>query len=305
MDLERVQEFVAIAQCRSIKKAAETLQIVPATLNTRFHAFESSLGITLFTKEHNRLALTAEGSCFYKDALKILEEYQQLKQDLSYFETSVFHSLRIAITGHGLPFHLSPFLDTLNAKNPQIQIELLDDSAYSIGDGLLSGQVDLYFAPAMNQPSPEGIARYAFAPSQQYVILPSRHRFSTRESISLKELDGERFVLYPKTKETCIRDFQLANLDASNIRYTVYDTPSSVIFHQLFVPIGKGLILSPAPMTDTLPNTVCILLADVPHPASSSLFYRKDNNKPYIMQFVEYFKKFIAEAQNHENRKTL
>lgn len=297
MDLERVQEFVAIAQRQSIKKAAEALQIVPATLTTRFHSFESSLGIKLFLKEQNKLVLTAEGSRFYTDAIKILKEYQQLKQDISNLENSAFHSLCIAVTGNGLPFHLGPFLDALNAENPRIQIRLLDDTHCSIIDGLLSGQIDFYFAPAMNQFAPKGICRYTFAPSQQYVILPSRHKFSTRESISLKELDGECFVLYPKTQETCIRDFQLANLEASEIRYTVYDNQSSTIFNQLFVPIGKGLILSPVPLINAPPNTVCILLTDIPFPASSSLFYRRDCGKPYIMQFVEYFKQFISEAQ--------
>ncbi|TGY95220.1 LysR family transcriptional regulator [Petralouisia muris] len=306
MDLDRVAEFVAIAQHQSIKKAAEALQIVPATLNTRFRAFESSLGIRLFLKEQNKLTLTAEGSCFYADALKILKEYRQLQQELSNLKkSSASQGLCIAITGNGLPFHLGPFLDILNAKNPQIQIRLLDDACYSIADGLLSNQIDLYFASAMNQFTLEGITKYTFAPSQQYVMLPARHKFSTRESISLKELDGECFILYPETRETCIRDFQLANLQAANIHYTVYDSQSSVIFNQLFVPVGKGLFLSPVPLIDALPNTACILLTDIPYPASSSLFYCRDCSKPHVMQFVEEFKQFIREAQRHENRKAL
>lgn len=204
-----------------------------------------------------------------------------------------------------MPFHLGPYLDMLNAKNPRLQLEILDDTHYSIVDGLSSGQIDLYFAATMSQFCPEGIVKYALAPSQQYVLMPSSHRLASKESVSLKELDRECFILYPQTKETCIRDFQLANLEASGIRYTVYDSHSSSVFNHLFVPIGKGMYISPVPILDEPPNSVCLPLTDMPYPAFSALFYSKNSSKPEVSQFVKYFKQFIKEAPYHENRKAL
>lgn len=305
MDLDRLQEFVLIAQNQSIKKAAEILQVSPATLSARLNTFESSLGTVLFERSRKTLTLTPRGLRFYTDACKITEEYLQLKQELANPDNYSFHSLRIAMTEGKMPFYLGPFLDILNAKNPQLKLQLLDDTHCSIADGLHSGQVDLYFAPVMNRLGIEGVTRYVFAPSGQYVLLPVSHRLASRESISLKELDQECFILYPQTKETCIRDFQLTNLEASGIRYTVYDSLSSPAFNHLLVPIGKGIFLSPVPVLNEPPRTVCLPLTDVPHPAASAMFYLKNCSKPEVAQFVTYFKRFIKETPYYENRKAL
>lgn len=295
MDLERLQEFVVIARYQSIKKAAEALCIAPATLNARLHAFEASLDTSLFTRTRGRLALTVRGSRLYADACRITGDYQQLKQEISRPDACSFQSLRIAIAEAMMPFYLGPFLDMLNAKNPHLHLDLLDDTSCSITDGLHSGQVDLYFAPVMNQFSAEGITKYSFAPSQQYIILPSTHRLASKESISLSELDRECFILYPQTRESCVRDFQLANLNASGIRYTVYDSHSSPVFNHLFVPIGKGLLLSPVPVTKEPPNSVCLPLTDVPYPSAFAMFYLKNCSNPEVARFTDYFKRFIKE----------
>ena len=305
MDLDRLQEFVSIAQNRSIKKTAEEMNLSPATLYARLNTFETSLGIVLFERKRNALTLTAQGSRFYTDACKIVNEYQQLKKELSAPEHYSFRSLRIAISEGQMPLYLGPFLDMLNAMNPHLQLQLLDDTHYSIADSLHSGQADLYFAPAMSQFGIDGITKYTYSSFGQYALLPADHRLASRESISLWELDKECFILYPKTKETCIRDFQLTNLNASGIHYTVYDSSSSPTFNHMFVTIGKGIFLSPIPILNEPPKSVCVSLTDVPYPCASSMFYLKNCTKPEVARFVAYFKRFIKEASHHENRKAL
>ncbi len=64
MDLERLNEFIVIAEKKSIKKAAGELLLSPAALSARLCAFERSLGITLFNRSVSPLALTSDGSRF-------------------------------------------------------------------------------------------------------------------------------------------------------------------------------------------------------------------------------------------------
>lgn len=305
MDIDRLQEFVIIAQKQSIKKAAEMLHTAPTTLKSRLNTLEASLGTSLFLKSSGQLILTPEGSRFYKDASDIVSEYQNLTKSLLAPEKYFFHHLRIAMVEGSIPIHLGPFLDILNRKNPQIHLELLDDTKYSIMEGLNQEKVDLYFAPAMNSFLPEGITKYALFPSQQYILLPTNHRLASRHSISLRDLDGESFILYPETAETCIRDFQIRNLESSGIRYSICETRSSAIFNRLFVTIGKGLLISPIPIMEDPPKSVCLPLTDVLHPASISLFYRKTSHNPETLPFVDAFKQFIRENQHYENGKAI
>nr|WP_302592474.1 LysR family transcriptional regulator [uncultured Marvinbryantia sp.] len=306
MDLERLYEFIAIAQNQSIKKAAGELNLSAATLSARFCSFEKSLGITLFERRHSSLILTRDGSRFYTDALEIISRYSSLKQELQQTDRQTFSRLRIAVAGTGLPFYLGPFLDLVNARNPQLQLDLLDDNTCSIAEGLSCGQVDLYFAPIMNrQPVPKGIIRKFIAPSQQYVLLPASHRLASHGTVSIRELNGERFILYPETCESCIRDFQLENLRASSIEYTTCICNSSSIFYMLLVPIGKGLIISPMPLMNAPPNTVCLPLTDISYTASSALFYSRGCQNPEAESFVSSFLQFTKEASHHEHRKAL
>nr|WP_296831006.1 LysR family transcriptional regulator [uncultured Marvinbryantia sp.] len=82
MDLERLNEFIVIAEKKSIKKAAGELLLSPAALSARLCAFERSLGITLFNRSVSPLALTSDGSRFYEDAREIIRRFNALKQEL-------------------------------------------------------------------------------------------------------------------------------------------------------------------------------------------------------------------------------
>lgn len=321
MDFNRLQEFVMIANHGSFTKAAKELGISSATLGARFRTFEQSLGVALF--EHRRsvsgqsasnisnnqnsgeLSLTKAGALFYKDAVKIVREFQTLKEELAYANEKTFSSLRIAISGSGLPFFLGPFLDIINAKYPQSQLDLIDDTSYSITEGLLSGQVDFYFASVLNQFKPAGIARFLISHTQPHILLPSSHRLASNMAVSMKNLNNERFILYPEMKEHCIRDFQLANLQAAEIHYSLYEHNTSASFYELLVPIQKGIILSPTPFLNIPPNSVSVPVNDIKYEAPSSLFYNPNNAKPEIKLFISAFTNFIKEETRHEHTKAL
>lgn len=94
----------------------------------------------------------------------------------------------------GLPLYLGPFLDELNLKYPDISLELLDDSRYSIEEGLRSGEVDIYFASVMRDFEIPGLTKTTVTASSQYLLLPRFHRLANRTTVSLRELDGECFI---------------------------------------------------------------------------------------------------------------
>jgi DNA-binding transcriptional LysR family regulator len=305
MDLNRLHEFVVITRKKSIKDAAGELNVSPSTLGIRLHNFEQSLGITLFQKDHLPLELTKEGEFFYKDTAHIVKEYLDLKKELAAFDRTAFSSLRIVNQGSGLPFFLGPFLDIINSKYPYMQLDILDDTQYSIKDGLLSGEIDFYFANALINLQQAGIQKFLISHPVPHVLLPSGHRLASKPSVSFSELDGERFILYPPTKESCVRDFQLKNLAASGIRYSIYEHSSSSAFYELLVPIQKGIILSPTPFLKEPPNTIALPVQDIIHPSASYLFYCDNNQKPEIKMFVSTFNNFIKEEIRHDHTKPL
>lgn len=305
MNLERLSEFLAVAKHGSIKKAALELGISNATLSARLIRFEEHLGTPLFIRKANAMLLTPAGEQLLPSAEEILFSYHKLSGEMHAIQEHAYHQLRIAISGATLPLNLGPFLDQLNISYPGIHIEILDDSHYGIAEGLQSGAVDIYFAPVLPDFAPKGIAKVPVSASGQYVILPRSHRLADRTMVSIRELDGERFILYPRTAEPANRDFQLRNLQDSGIRYTVYDSDTAAVFYKLLVPVGKGILLRPMPMMNVPPNAVCLPVTDLPHQATTCFFYDKANPKEDVLAFAKDFPKFSKEVSGREHRTAL
>lgn len=303
--LDRLAEFARAARCGSLKRLSQELGLPQATLAARLKAFEEDLGLELFERSARGLTLTQAGERLLPSAEEILDSLRQLRGELREAERHRYRRLRIAVSGSGLPLYLGPFLDELNLRYPDMSLELLDDSRFSIEDGLRSGAVDIYFAAVTRDFEIPGLTKTMVAASSQYVLLPRSHRLANRTTLSVKELDGESFVLYTRTKENSIRDFQLRNLKASGISYKVYESETSPLFYKLLVPIGKGLILSPRDMMDLPPNTVCISVTDIPFPAAPCFFYDRASLGEETEAFVRDYVIFAKEAHRREHRAAL
>lgn len=305
MDFERLSEFALVAQYGSIKKAALELMLSSATLSARIIRFEEHLGTPLFIRKADAMVLTAAGEQLLPSALEILASYRNLRKSMRSVQDHSYHQLRIAISGSSLPLYLGPFLDLLNMRYPGIHLEILDDSRYGIVDGLQSGALDIYFAPVMEDFAPKGLVKVPVSSFSQYVILPRSHPLADRIMVSIRDLDSEQFILYPRTAEPANRDFQLRNLADSGISYTVYDSHTASVFYKLLVPVGKGILLQPMPMMDLPPNTVCLPVTDLPHQATTCFFYDKANPKEDVQAFAHDFPKFCKEVLKREHRKTV
>lgn len=305
MDLDRLSEFAALARGGNIKGVAKQLGITPAALSARLRGFEQDLGTELFRRGPGGLELTEAGERLLPSAEEILDNLRQLRGELREAERHRYSRLRIGITGSGLPLYLGPFLDELNLKYPDMSLELLDDSRFSIEEGLRSGEVDIYFASVMRDFEIPGLTKTVVSTSSQYLLLPRSHRFANRTAVSLRELDGECFIPYPRTRESCLRDFQFRNLKASGIDYRIYESETSPLFYKLLVPIGKGLILSPRDVMDLPPNTVCISVSDVPYPAAPCFFYDRAALNEEAEAFVRDYVIFAKEAHRREHRAAL
>ncbi len=239
----------------------------PATLSARLRGFEKELGMELFRRVAGALALTEAGERLLPSAEEILASLRQLRGELKEAERHRYSRLRIGITGSGLPLYLGPFLDELNLKYPDISLELLDDSRYSIEEGLRSGEVDIYFASVMRDFEIPGLTKTTVTASSQYLLLPRFHRLANRTTVSLRELDGECFIPYPRTRENCLRDFQFRNLEASGIS--------------------------------------CISVSDVPYPAAPCFFYDRASLNEEAEAFVRDYVIFAKEAHRREHRAAL
>ena len=81
-DLVQLKRFVAVAECKSFRKAAERLNITEPTISRSMLQLQNSLGIRLF-QTGRAVLLTSEGEQFLFSARKILHLIEDTQRDIS------------------------------------------------------------------------------------------------------------------------------------------------------------------------------------------------------------------------------
>ena len=300
MNLDRLQEFVVIAERGSLSAAADVLKIAPSTLGARLRAFEESLDAKLLVSEGGALEPTEAGRILLTRAGDILATYRATAAAVATASHHAFRRLRIALAETSLPIYLGPFLDRINRTWPEVRIDLVNGSRLPLAESLLNGTVDLYCTLLMDDAVPEGLTRLNIARPFHHVLLPREHRMAQRTSVSIRELDGECFILAPNSEEPCIRNFQLTNLAAAGIRYRTYDSQTDAVYTALLVPIGKGVLLMPSPSPNLPPNSVALSVRDLPYPATPCIFSCRQSANPDVDEFMSGFSAFIREASHRD-----
>lgn len=298
MELRTLEEFVTVAQTQSLHKAAGQLGVSPAALSQRMTALEKSIGATLLLRSRRNTLLTDAGARFATDAEHFLRHYNQSLSKIVSRDGHLYSSLRIIVSGGLIHYALASVLDSLNFRYPDLHIDLLSDSDHGIKKSLSSGEADLYFAFCYDNSFGDGVCAKRIFSTKTYAILRSDHHLSGRTALSLKELDGEQFILYPKCADDYVRQHQIDMLKHSGIGYSIYETDTANSLFTYLLPIGKGVLLSPWILHGKLtPNSVAIPLEDPVGIAEYCILYRRDNENPALHKIVQEILQTIREER--------
>lgn len=294
MDLERVREFLVIAEEKSFKKAAERLQVAPNVLSARFQAFENSLETTLLIRNAHKTELTENGRLFLQNAKELVSSYDKTLEDLKESKTTSYRSLKLEVCGIALAApELGIYLDHYNRQHPQLYLELFSDISYSVAEGLSSGNVDIFIAHGNQDAFSDVSGRICISHAPHLcVYVPNDHPLALKSQITFQDLQDEQFILYPESAEPCIRNHQINCLNQSGIRYSIYTGKYDAIFYNLLVPIGKGLILTsivdPAP-----PNSTVLHITDPGYDTYTYLLYNANTTNEAALEFIDGFQNFL------------
>lgn len=298
MEIERLNEFVLLAHRLNFRQTAAELGISPSLLSTHLHGLEETLGVRLLERDAHRVILTDEGRRFLSGAQTVVQNYRQTMEQIRSIEDNTVHSLRIGLCGTVLPGLLGPYLDSVVMQQPALHLELCDDSRHSIARSITDGSLDLFFSYATAETEYSGIEKEALFQTPLCALLPVSHPLAGRSKISLQELSGETFILYSETAEPAVRELQRHILTLSGIACSLYEDPVSPCFYQLMVPIGKGIALFPWVLQQQIPpNTVPVVISDLPCPYTMYFFYQRFSPNPIIPSFLDGLRRFEPRAR--------
>jgi len=125
LDWSALRDFLAVAECGSLSRAARRLGVSQPTLTRRMAALQQSLGAELLRRGPRGLELTESGEAILGPTRQMAQEAQAIELAASGRDQALAGTVRITAT-EGLAVEwLTPALAAFRERHPLIDLEIL------------------------------------------------------------------------------------------------------------------------------------------------------------------------------------
>jgi len=198
MELRHLRYFVAVAEEENVTRAAARLHISQPPLSRQIRDLEEELGLQLFDRKPQSLALTEAGKAFLVEARAVLERANEALRVAASLGGSVRTEIRIgyapSLTVEILPGALQRF----DSHGSGARIRLHDLSTHEMLKGLGEGSLDVALMIRPTGPPPTGIA---FEPIREFAVclaMPLDHPLAKAPKVTLRQVAAERLIVYSR-----------------------------------------------------------------------------------------------------------
>lgn len=285
IELRLLRYFAVVAEELHVGNAAARLFISQPALSQQIRALEEQVGLPLLVRHARGVALTEAGQVLLGEARAVLDRSEQLESTLGELRTGRTASLRIGLPP-GLPQALLPqLLISLRTREPDARVEVSELTTPEQVAALNDGSLDLGL---VREPVDDNrLARRTLLVEPLGVSLPAGHRLAERESLTLKELEGELFVCFPRVWAPSLHDVLVTELHRAGVVDTRFQDSVHVSTTEGLVAGGLGLTFSAEPWLDGVDGIVWRPLSDVRIEIRTAAAWRAGNRSPLLAAVVD------------------
>jgi DNA-binding transcriptional LysR family regulator len=263
MEFRDLHYLLAIAQAKSISKAAQGLFMSQSSLSQALRLMEDELGGKLFTRTSTGVRPTQAGELMIQRAQKILGEYHQTQQMIQDMENLEAGRVDFGISTFRGGYLLPPALCRFCQRYPNIQVEIREENSMALEQLLIEGQLDL----ALIALPPVKLKDQVELLLQDEILLVVSHDHPVNALSRECVLDTGEVRRYVEVEDTMAYDYILSDYDTilgSLSRAAWYLRCATAISPLLLPPPWLGLVwalhLPTAPAGRTTPTRSTTLL---------------------------------------------
>jgi LysR family hydrogen peroxide-inducible transcriptional activator len=205
MTLRQLRYLTALARHRHFGKAAQECAVTQPALSMQIRALEREIGTELIERRPNDMALTDTGLEVARRAETILAAAHDLI-DFARHRAVLSGQLRLGIIPTLAPYILPRLLPKLQAKYPQLRLELRETQTRTLLEELGSGDLD---AVMLALPADGGEFETMTLFDDAFLLAtPSSDKRARRGRVAMEDVDQRRLILLEEGH--CLRDQALA-----------------------------------------------------------------------------------------------
>ncbi len=150
MDLKQLRAFLTVAETGNMTRAAQRLHLVQPAVSRQVALLEQDLGVSLFLRHAQGMALTAEGQALIDPARRALHELEKARAQLAPAGASPSGVVDVALLPSTCDVLSARLVQALSVAHPGIRVRISSGYAGVLQKWLEAGEVDvamLYDAP--------------------------------------------------------------------------------------------------------------------------------------------------------------
>jgi DNA-binding transcriptional LysR family regulator len=240
MELYQLKTFVAIAQERSLTRAAERVFTSPPAVSAQIRALEEELGVKLFERTPRGMTLTEAGAPLLDEAERTLDSAGRMRAAAAQMRGTAQGRVRFGTVSDPIAMRLGDALVRLAERHPQVTLHLQQGLSFETLAALRRGELDCAYVLS-DRPEVEGLELRRLGTAELVVALPPAHA-ETHANASLGELLALPWV---GTPTSCVLRAHLDALFASAGREyqegALADTEGAVR-HMVASGFGAGIV---------------------------------------------------------------
>lgn len=191
-DFTTLRLFVAVADERSLTRAAEREHLALAAVSKRVSDLEQQLGIQLLYRQPKGVELTPAGHALLHHARTVMDNLRKMNADLSEFSAGVKGHVRIHANTSAVIQFLPEDLSSFSRWHPAVKIDLEErvsaDTLRALREGLTDIGIFAGHLPA------DDLQVYPYRRDQLVLVTPRDHPLASRDSLQLREASGCDFI---------------------------------------------------------------------------------------------------------------
>lgn len=193
MNIQSLKSFIAIAETKSMSRAAELLFVTQPALSQQIKQLETHFSVQLLERTNRGIKLTEAGKILYEHARQIVTLYQTLEKEMEGFRASITGSLTVGassiVGGYAVPCSIFIFKE----KYPESHITLKVGNRRQILEDLKNGTIDVAIVEGEK---PDGnLFSSEIGNDEMVVIAPNRKPWDERNILSLDEFLKQPLIM--------------------------------------------------------------------------------------------------------------
>lgn len=295
MELRQLRYFVAVAEELNFSRAAGRIYMSQPALSQQIRKLEEELGVALFDRTNNRIRLTEAGRILLENSRKVLVQVEQTSRAVREAGGAESNRLKVGFPEYANHTRVADVLQAFRRRYPYVELEehemfTLQQTLQQVDD-LREGRLDVGFM--LGPVGEDALETEHVLDIELVAALPEAHPLADRDELSMKELSGERLILFSRKFHPRSYDYVVGCCREAGFEPDVLQRKEpqlysgSTTYRMVASGLGVGVVARPVVSGARTSGVVFKPLLD-PTPALELVAaWRKGDPSPNLQYFLE------------------